>query len=129
MAVDDFTVYMIATSDKTTRQLNVISVDNDASTMTAYFPGGASGTYFFKIQGNSGLLSALPSVASIETIMEVTAFTPNQASTLGGTKITITGGHFGTKATDNPVKVGDHYCYVITTSDAEITCRIGDLTT
>ena len=43
--------------------------------------------------------------------------------------MTITGGHFGTVATDNPVKIGNNYCYVIETADAEITCRIGDLTT
>jgi hypothetical protein len=30
-------------------------------------------------------------------------------------------------ATDNPVKLGDNYCYVETTADTEITCRIGDL--
>ena len=45
---------------------------------------------------------------------------------LGGTLITITGNHYGLKATDNPVKVGDNYCLVESTSDAEIKCRISE---
>lgn len=65
---------------------------------------------------------------NIETIMEVTEFTPRSGSTLGGTRLTLTGKHFGTVPTDNPVKVGNNYCYVIETADTEITCRIGDLT-
>lgn len=43
---------------------------------------------------------------------------------LGGTLITITGNHYGLTATDNPVKVGDNYCIVESTSDTEIICRI-----
>ena len=45
-------------------------------------------------------------------------------STLGGTKVTITGEHFGSVATDNPVKIGDQYCLVLETSENEIICRI-----
>ena len=47
-----------------------------------------------------------------------------QGSVLGGTLLTITGGHYGTQATDNPVKVGDNYCIVEETSANEIKCRI-----
>ena len=57
----------------------------------------------------------------------MTDFQPRSGSTLGGTLVTITGRHFGTVATDNPVKIGNNYCYVLTTMDTEITCRIGDL--
>ena len=38
--------------------------------------------------------------------------------------MTFTGGHFSDDALDNPVKIGDHYCLVEETSDAEIKCRI-----
>lgn len=49
---------------------------------------------------------------------------------MGGTLVTITGNHFSPLAiTDNPVKFGKNYCYVETTADTEITCRISDLTT
>ena len=45
-------------------------------------------------------------------------------SVLGGTLLTIAGYHYGTTATDNPVKVGDNYCIVEETSEFEIKCRI-----
>ena len=45
--------------------------------------------------------------------------------------MTITGGHFSDVITDNPVKIGyrwwtgvDNYCYVLTSSDSEIICRV-----
>jgi hypothetical protein len=47
-----------------------------------------------------------------------------KGSVLGGTLLTITGNHYGNKATDNPVKVGDNYCIVEETSEFEIKCRI-----
>ena len=46
--------------------------------------------------------------------------------------MTINGGHFSDLITDNPVKIGyqivggvDHHCYVQTTRDDQITCRMG----
>ena len=41
----------------------------------------------------------------------------------GGTLVTITGENFSDDALDNPVKIGDSYCYVVTTSATVITCR------
>ena len=111
------------------RLLNVISVDDSAKTMTVQFPGAASGTYSFKIKGSGGSLGSDPGTVNIQTIMELTDYTPKTGSTLGGTRLTLTGRHFGTVATDNPVKVGNNYCYVEATADTEITCRIGELTT
>ena len=61
---------------------------------------------------------------NLKTLIEVTSITPSQGSTLGGTLVTFTGGHFSDDALDNPVKIGDHYCLVEETSDAEIKCRI-----
>jgi len=66
----------------------------------------------------------------LTAIGTVTDFTPTQGSKLGGTLLTITGYHFSTDILDNPVKVGmDTYCYVETSSDTEITCRIDDSNT
>lgn len=129
MLVEDFEVVMVQDGTSFFRLLNVISVDNTAKTMTVQFPGAASGVYSFKIKGAVGTIASDPGTINIETIMELTNYSPQSGSTLGGTKLTLTGRHFGTVATDNPVKVGNHYCYVIETADTEITCRIGDLTT
>jgi len=41
--------------------------------------------------------------------------------------ITITGENFSDEAIDNPVKIGDDYCYVITSTTTEITCRTDPL--
>jgi hypothetical protein len=92
------------------------------------FPGAASGFYNFEVSGSEGNIECLTADIFIQTKLEVTEFTPRSGSTLGGTLVTITGEHFGTTDTDNPVKIGDNYCYVLTTGDTEITCRIGDLT-
>lgn len=54
----------------------------------------------------------------------MTSITPSEGSTLGGTLVTFTGGHFSDDPFDNPVKIGDHYCLVEETSDTEIKCRI-----
>ena len=105
----------------------MISVDNSAKTLTVQFPGAASGTYSFQIKGLSGSLSCPADQIYIETIIELTDYSPRTGSTLGGTKLTLTGRHFGTVATDNPVKVGNNYCYVEETGDTEIICRVGDL--
>jgi hypothetical protein len=131
MVASDFSVTMVGQTvvPKTYRALNVISVDDSLKTLTVQFPGAASGTYSFQISGDNGSLFSDPSTVYIETIMELTDYSPKQGSILGGTKLTLTGKHFGTVATDNPVKVGNNYCYVETTADTEITCRIGDLAT
>ena len=41
---------------------------------------------------------------------------PVTGSTLGGTLITITGENFSNDHLDNPVKIGDDYCYVLSSS-------------
>ena len=53
----------------------------------------------------------------------VTSVSPNRGSKYGGTLITITGENFSDDIYDNPVKIGDSYCFVQTTSATEITCR------
>ena len=45
-------------------------------------------------------------------------------SVLGGTLVTIDGVNFSDDLYDNPVKVGDNWCLVQTTSVTQITCRV-----
>ena len=44
-------------------------------------------------------------------------------SIYGGTTITITGENFSNDPLDNPVKIGGNYCYVMTSSPTQITCK------
>jgi hypothetical protein len=53
----------------------------------------------------------------------VTSVSPTRGSVYGGALVTITGENFSDEPLDNPVKIGDHYCYVETSSSTEITCR------
>lgn len=56
----------------------------------------------------------------------VSSISPSSGSKFGGTLVTITGVNFGTDPYDNPVKIGNTYCLVQTTSATTITCRIAD---
>jgi hypothetical protein len=53
----------------------------------------------------------------------VTSVSPLVGSFYGGTLVTIEGENFSDNPLDNPVKIGSDYCYVITTSPTQITCR------
>lgn len=55
---------------------------------------------------------------------EVSNISPLSGSLLGGTLITIEGVNFSDDALDNPVKVGDYWCFVQTSTPTEITCRV-----
>jgi hypothetical protein len=48
-------------------------------------------------------------------------------SIYGGALVTITGENFSYDPLDNPVKIGDDYCYVITSTPSQITCRTNQL--
>ena len=118
--IDAYTAYVIGTDYK--RLINIVSVDNIAKTMTVKFNGAPSGSYRVVIQGPDGYIGGPPLV--LTSVIAVDDFTPKQGSTLGGTLVTITGGHYGNVYTDNPVKIGENYCLVESTSDSEIKCRI-----
>ena len=94
------------------KKLTIVSNDDTANTILVVFPGAASGIYTFKVSGAIGSLNCTSDIVFIETLLEVTEFQPRSGSTLGGTLVTITGKHFGIVATDNPVKIGNNYCYV-----------------
>jgi len=55
---------------------------------------------------------------------QVTGISPLSGSVLGGTLVTIDGVNFSDDKYDNPVKVGNNWCLVQTTSVDQITCRV-----
>ena len=55
---------------------------------------------------------------------QVTGISPLSGSVLGGTLVTIDGVNFSDDPYDNPVKVGNNWCLVQTTSVTQITCRV-----
>ena len=63
-------------------------------------------------------------IFELKTVIYFDEYYPISGSNLGGSLMTINGGHFGIKPTDNPVKIGDNFCVIISTSDAEIKCRV-----
>ena len=112
------------------RQLNVVGVDPIQKTITVKYGGAYSGTYDLRIksktQGN-----ILTEAVSLQVVFELLDFTPKQGSIYGGTKITIQGGPFTADLQETIVKVGykwsdgiDHYCYVLSVSETEVTCRL-----
>jgi hypothetical protein len=54
---------------------------------------------------------------------KIIGVSPLSGSIYGGTLVTITGENFSNEPLDNPVKIGNNYCYVITSSPNQITCR------
>ena len=64
-------------------------------------------------------------------MFEILNIQPRTGSIYGGTKLTVTGGPFSLDNGENFVKVGykwweeiDHYCYVISSTETEVTCRL-----
>ena len=104
------------------RVINIVSYDNASKVMIVKFNGAPSADYRIRISGPDGFVGGNPLL--LTTVIAVDTISPLQGSVLGGTLVTITGGHFGTVSTDNPVKIGDNYCLVESTSDAEIKCRV-----
>jgi hypothetical protein len=131
MATDKFTVSLYPQDPENTygnvhievtdheRFLNVIAQSEADRTITVKYIGAYSGVYDLRVHSERNG-NVLTSSVTFTAKIEVTGFEPRQGSLYGGTLLTISGGHFGTEATDNPVKVGyeyssgvDHYCYVI----------------
>lgn len=112
------------------RELNVVSYDASARTVTVKYGGAYSGEYsiFFR--------SAIAGPFRTEGItftarFEYTDFNPKTGSKFGGSLITIDGGHFSQDPMKNPIKIGYeyqsgvvHYCHVLESSDSQIKCRM-----
>ena len=116
MAVEDFKAQLISTTDKSiTRPLYVMDVDDSTKSLTIKFPGADSGNYYVMVNSTHiGRIDEEPLELTVEGV--VTGYSPASGSALGGTLITIDGVNFSDDALDNPVKVGNHYCLVLTTS-------------
>lgn len=114
------------------RPLNVIGQSAADKTITVKYGGAYSGEYNLIVHSDTHG-NILTSGVTFTAKIEVLDFQPRQGSLYGGTLLTITGGHFSDLITDNPVKVGyefssgvNHYCYVESSSDSEIKCRIAE---
>lgn len=126
--VEDFTCVLRSNDDEEfTRDLYVMSVDDSAKTLTVKFPGAESGSYYLIVSSeNYGRLDS--SELQLDVHGTVHSVSPTRGSKYGGALLTITGENFSDNPLDNPVKIGNEYCYVITTSPTEITCRTDLLT-
>jgi hypothetical protein len=99
-----------------------MSVDQDAMSIDVKFPGALSGSYALSVTSTTyGKLSS--DLLTLDVHSTVTSVQPTSGSIYGGTLMTILGENFSDVITDNPVKIGSEYCYVLTTSTTEITCR------
>ena len=128
LAKQDFSVLLVRSSNATiSKQINVVSVDDSAKTLSIMFGGAWSGDYNLKIRhALEGVVGS--STLTLNVGATVTSVSPMVSSIYGGAVLTITGTNFGTVATDNPVQisynggVGSTDCFVVTTMATQITC-------
>lgn len=123
LSESDFNVTLLSATDATLHKpLYVMGVDDSSKTLMVKFPGAKSGDYIVQVSSSQQgrLMSDLLTLTVGTTI---TGVTPLTGSLYGGALITITGENFSNEPLDNPVKIGSNYCYVITSSPTEITCR------
>ena len=126
--VSDFNVTLYSNTDENyTRSLYVISADDSTKSLLIKFPGAVSGSYYLQVSStqHGRIDSDLLQLAVHGTI---TSVSPLQGSKYGGALVTISGENFSNEVSDNPVKIGDNYCYVLTSSTTQITCRTDLLT-
>ena len=115
---DTFTVKLVPQDGGKPRALNVIGIDSTFMRLTVKYGGAYGGVYDLEVVSQArGALTT--DGVTFEAKIQVADFNPKRGSKLGGALVTITGGHFSDKITDNPVKVDsefvrgvDHYCYV-----------------
>lgn len=124
----DFTATLLKDDDPDFKEVElfVMSADQATNSLKIKFNGARSGHYHI------GLHHAVEgTVASDELAIHVhstiTSISPTSGSVYGGALVTITGENFSNEPLDNPVKIGDDFCYVITSSPTEITCRTDPL--
>ena len=139
MTKDDFSVTLIPVKLEIThltvnnegrRPLNVIGVDTTAKTVTVKYGGAYSGTYDLLVKSKTnGNIDT--SGTPLKVVFEITKIEPTSGSIFGGSKLTITGGPFTDQLNETIVKVGfywwdgiDNYCYLLTTSENQVTCRL-----
>lgn len=128
LVATDFTCYLFKPDDYTyRRQLYVMSVDDAAKTVTVKFPGAWSGEYLVQLASdNHGRIDS--DLLTLSVHGTVTSVSPLIGSKYGGALVTIVGENFSDDPLDNPVWIGETYCWVITTNATQITCRTDLLT-
>jgi hypothetical protein len=104
-----------------------MSVDDSAKSVKIKFPGAVSGTYQLQLSSvQHGRIDS--DLLILQVHGSVTGVSPLTGSKYGGALVTITGENFSDDPLDNPVMIGNNYCYVQTTSATQITCRTDLLT-
>lgn len=109
---EDFNATLYSNTDETyKRVLYVMSVDNDEKSVKIKFPGAYSGSY--RLQLSSAQHGRIDSdLLNLDVHGTVTDISPLVGSKYGGALVTITGENFSNDPLDNPVMIGEHYCYV-----------------
>jgi len=120
---EDFNCTLFSNDDETySRELYIMSVDDADKSITIKFPGAESGSYYLQISSaQHGRIDS--DLLQLSVHGSITSVSPLTGGKYGGALVTITGENFSDEPLDNPVKIGDHYCYVQTTSTTQITCR------
>lgn len=98
------------------RPLRVVAQDSATRSITVKYGGAYTGEYTLNVKNS---VSSIFCDQTFTATFQIEEISPRTGSLFGGTLITITGKHFGSAVTDNPVKIGyeyvsgtDHYCYV-----------------
>ena len=128
---DDFTITLKPRDDDSKeRPLKVVGRNAADNTLEVKYGGAYSGVYDLEFSSAS-MGNFMTDQVEFTAKIEVADFQPKQGSRMGGTLVTITGGHFSENPQDNPVKIDytwvggvDHYCYVQETRDDQIKCRM-----
>ena len=112
------------------RPLNVIAVDTTLKKITVKYGGAYSGLYDLVV--TSAINGNVDTTATqLKVVFEILGFTPTSGSIFGGSKIKVQGGPFTGDLSETIIKVGfswweniDNYCYLISVTDNEVTCRL-----
>lgn len=124
----DFSAKLVNVTDASdTRPLYIMSVNDTEKTIKIKFPGADSGSYLVQVTSSSiGRIDKENLAITVES--KITGVSPLSGSNLGGTLVTIDGTNFSEDPLDNPVKIGNNYCYVQNSTATRITCRVAERT-
>jgi hypothetical protein len=124
----DFTATLLKDDDPefVEVELFVMSADQETNSIKIKFNGARSGHYHIGLHHEVEGTVASEELA-IHVHSTINSISPTSGSIYGGALVTISGENFSDEPLDNPVKIGDDFCYVITSSPTEITCRTDPL--
>jgi hypothetical protein len=128
---EDYSVWITDQDDSSNiKYINVVDADDSDKTLTLMFGGAWSGTYDLSIEHSTKGLIDTSDIGDFVVEATIESISPTTVSIYGGNLITITGTNFGSEITDNPVQIymgtvdPSIDCFVETTSETEITCRL-----